>query len=59
MIEISMRIESVLNEKDGRSSGSFSDAMCSACEMAVSWMQEQLKQNKTRDDIINYVDEVN
>ncbi|XP_022142263.1 aspartic proteinase-like [Momordica charantia] len=55
---VSMRIESVLNEKDGRSSGSFSDAMCSACEMAVSWMQEQLKQNKTRDDIINYVDEL-
>lgn len=54
-----MKIESVLNDKDGRSAGSFSDALCSACEMAVSWMQDELKQNKTQEYIIDYVNEVN
>lgn len=50
-------IESVVDEKDGRSSG-LNDAMCSACEMAVVWMQNQLKQNQTQDRILNYVNEV-
>lgn len=54
-----MKIEKVLNDKDGRSSGSFSDAMCTACEMAVSWMQDELKQNKTQEHIIDSVNEVN
>ena len=33
-------------------------AMCSACQMAVVWMQRQLKRNHTRDRILNYVNEV-
>lgn len=53
-----MKIESVANEKDGRSSGGFSDAMCSACEMAVSWMNDELKQNKTQEHVIDYVNKV-
>ncbi|KAK6124503.1 hypothetical protein DH2020_041756 [Rehmannia glutinosa] len=54
---VSAGIESVVNEKDGRSSG-LGDAMCSACEMAVVWMQNQLKQNQTQDRILNYVNEL-
>lgn len=50
-------IESVVDETDGRSSG-LRDAMCSACEMAVVWMQNQLRQNQTQDRILNYVNEV-
>lgn len=34
------------------------DAMCSTCEMAVVWMQNQLRQNQTQDVIMNYVNEV-
>jgi phytepsin len=32
--------------------------MCGACEMAVVWMQNQLKQNKTEDLILNYINQL-
>ncbi|KAL8032884.1 hypothetical protein ABFX02_13G126100 [Erythranthe guttata] len=54
---VSAGIESVVDEKDGRSSG-LGDAMCSACEMAVVWMQNQLRRNQTQDRILNYVNEL-
>ncbi|KAL3850888.1 hypothetical protein ACJIZ3_012770 [Penstemon smallii] len=54
---VSGGIESVVDEKDGRSSG-LHDAMCSACEMAVVWMQNQLRQNQTQDRILKYVNEL-
>lgn len=51
-------IESVVEEdEEGRSSGS-RDVMCPACQMAVVWMQSQLKQNKTQELILNYANEV-
>ena len=53
-----MGIESVADEHAGRSSG-LRDAMCSACEMAVVWMQNQLSQNQTQERILNYANEVN
>lgn len=49
----SMGIESVVNEKAG-----LHDGMCSACEMAVIWMENQLRQNQTQDRILDYVNEV-
>ncbi|XP_038880988.1 aspartic proteinase-like isoform X2 [Benincasa hispida] len=55
---VRLKIETLVNDKDGKSSGGFSDAMCSACEMAVSWMQDELKQNKTQEHIIDYVNEL-
>ncbi|KZV37187.1 aspartic protein [Dorcoceras hygrometricum] len=54
---VSAGIESVVDEKNGVSSG-LHDTMCSACEMAVVWMQNQLKQNETQDRILNYVNEL-
>ncbi|CAI0625951.1 unnamed protein product, partial [Linum tenue] len=54
---VSMGIESVVNEGDERSSGAVNDAMCSACEMAVVWMQNQVMQNQTQERILQYVDE--
>lgn len=56
---ISMGIENVLNEKIQGVAGSLHDAMCSYCEMAVIWMQNKLELNLTRENILNYVDEVN
>ncbi|GER52921.1 aspartic protease family protein [Striga asiatica] len=50
-------IQSVVDEKEGKSSG-LGDGMCSACEMAVVWMQNQLRQNQTQDRILNYVNEL-
>lgn len=50
----SVGIESVVSDKGvGRS-----DAMCSTCEMAVVWMQNQLRQNQTQERILSYINEV-
>ncbi|KAL6562267.1 AP4A phosphorylase [Orobanche gracilis] len=54
---VSAGIKSVVDEKDGRSSG-LGDATCSACEMAVVWMQNQLRQNQTQDHILDYANEL-
>ncbi|GAA0164192.1 aspartic protease [Lithospermum erythrorhizon] len=54
---VSMGIESIVDEKSSRSSGSH-DAMCSTCEMAVVWMQNLLWQNQTRDSIMNNINEL-
>ncbi|CAL5409470.1 unnamed protein product [Camellia sinensis] len=55
---VSMGIESVVDEKNGGRSAGLRDAMCSACEMTVVWIQNQLRQNQTRLQILNYVDEL-
>ncbi|KNA15185.1 hypothetical protein SOVF_100540 [Spinacia oleracea] len=56
---VSKGIESVVDmeNSDGTSDG-LRDGMCSACEMAVVWMESQLKQNATQDRAISYVDEL-
>lgn len=54
----SMGIESVVDERERKSSGFFQDAACQACEMAVVWMQSQLRLNQTQDRILNYINEV-
>lgn len=53
-----MGIETVVDEKNGDSSSGLHDAGCSACEMAVIWMQSQLRQNQTQERILQYVNEV-
>lgn len=45
-------------ESSDSSSEGLHDGMCSACEMAVVWMQSQLKQNATKDRVISYANEV-
>ncbi|KAF8391571.1 hypothetical protein HHK36_023877 [Tetracentron sinense] len=56
---VSMGIESVVDEKNGgKSSGGLRDPMCSACEMTVVWMQNQLKQNQTQERILSYINEL-
>lgn len=46
-------IESVVDkEKVG------SDLSCTACEMAVVWIQNQLRHNQTRELILQYADQV-
>ncbi|XP_074367471.1 aspartic proteinase-like isoform X1 [Apium graveolens] len=54
---VSSGIESVVDEKNGWSSGHH-NALCSTCEMTVTWMQNQLKQNLTHDRILSYVNEL-
>lgn len=55
---VSMGIESVVNEKNGKASNGLHDTMCSVCEMAVVWIQNKLGQNETLDFILKYVNEV-
>ena len=55
---ISMLIESVVGENERMSSGGIADATCSACEMAVVWAENQLRQNQTQDWILNYINKV-
>ncbi|CAN1222700.1 Aspartic proteinase A1 [Linum grandiflorum] len=54
---VSMGIQSVVDEGNERSSVASNDARCSACEMAVVWIENQLMQNRTQERIINYIDE--
>jgi len=35
-----------------------SDVMCSACEMAVVWIENQLRENKTKELILQYANQV-
>jgi len=53
-----MGIESVVDKNERESSGAIRDARCSTCEMAVIWIQNQLRQNQTEEQIINYVNGV-
>lgn len=55
---VSMGIKSVVDENVGKASGDLRDGMCSACEMAVVWMQNQIKQNQTQEQILNYVNQL-
>nr|CAA70340.1 aspartic proteinase [Centaurea calcitrapa] len=56
--DVSSIIESVVDKNNGKSSGGVHDEMCTFCEMAVVWMQNQIKRNQTEDNIINYVNEL-
>ncbi|KAL2607564.1 hypothetical protein R1flu_026137 [Riccia fluitans] len=50
------RIESVLErEFEGSVEWRKDDGMCAVCQMAVVWVQNQLSQNKTKDQIQNYL----
>ncbi|XP_042520313.1 aspartic proteinase-like [Macadamia integrifolia] len=56
---VSGGIESVVDEKNGgKLSGIGQDAACSACEMAVVWIRNQLQRNETQDYILNYINEL-
>ncbi|XVE78453.1 hypothetical protein DITRI_Ditri13aG0146500 [Diplodiscus trichospermus] len=54
----SARIESVVDESVGKSFNGVHDAMCTACEMAVVWMQNKLRRNETEEQILDYVNDL-
>ncbi|KAK4762252.1 hypothetical protein SAY87_030136 [Trapa incisa] len=55
---VDVGIKSVVDDNGSTSSGSVRDASCAACEMAVVWMQNKLRQNQSEDQILNYVNEL-
>ena len=50
-----MGIKSVDDKNERKSSGK---ATCSACEMAVSWMQNQIRHNQTPNEILSKANQV-
>ncbi|KAF9608814.1 hypothetical protein IFM89_011852 [Coptis chinensis] len=56
--DVSAGIKSVVDENGEGLSGGLNDAMCSACEMTVVWMKNQLSQNQTQDRAFSYVNEL-
>lgn len=55
--DASMVIESVV-DKNSKASSGLRDGMCDACQMAVIWMQNQLKQNQTEEKILDYINQL-
>ncbi|CAN6445560.1 unnamed protein product [Victoria cruziana] len=56
--DVSMVIQSVVDKENMEKSPVKSDAMCTACEMAVVWMQNQIRMNRTQDQILNYINQL-
>ncbi|KAI5020964.1 hypothetical protein ZWY2020_054374 [Hordeum vulgare] len=50
---VSNQIESVVNKKEKRGS----DLLCTACEMIVVWIQNQLRKNQTEELILQYANQ--
>ncbi|XP_022867275.1 cyprosin-like isoform X1 [Olea europaea var. sylvestris] len=55
--DISLLIESVV-DKNNKKVHRMHDEMCTACEMAVVWMQNQLRRNQTEEKIMDYINEL-
>ncbi|XP_010916100.1 aspartic proteinase oryzasin-1 [Elaeis guineensis] len=55
---VSMGIKSVVNGKRDGSTGGLGNGMCTYCEMAVVWMQNQLVQNQTLEQVLNYINQL-
>ncbi|XP_027926998.1 cyprosin-like [Vigna unguiculata] len=51
---VSKGIQSVVDKNKAKTSYSWNDAGCTACEMAVVWMKNRLRLNETEDQILDY-----
>lgn len=56
--DISAGIESVVEKQNNENSSVKEDAFCAACEMAVVWIANQLRENQTKELILQYANEV-
>lgn len=55
---VSAGIETVIEREDREESSVGESALCTACEMAVVWAQNQLKQKGTKERVLQYIDEL-
>ncbi|KAL0399836.1 UNVERIFIED_CONTAM: Aspartic proteinase A1 [Sesamum radiatum] len=58
MMDSCMIIESVVDKDSNKDSYGLHDEMCTACQMAVVWMQNQLRRNVTEEKILDYINEL-
>lgn len=56
-IHCSSNIEMVV-DKDNTEKTLGADPVCTACEMAVVWMKNQLSNKEVKEKVIEYVDQV-
>ena len=54
----SMAIESVLDKNSDETPSSHGSATCTACQMMIVWVQNQLKRNQTEEQILEYINQV-
>ncbi|THU57374.1 hypothetical protein C4D60_Mb03t02840 [Musa balbisiana] len=54
----SLGIKSVVDNKVEKLANGLNDGMCSYCEMAVIWMQSQLRLNQTLEQMLSYLNEL-
>ncbi|XP_004302331.1 PREDICTED: aspartic proteinase-like [Fragaria vesca subsp. vesca] len=55
---VSAGIETVIEREDREESSVGDTALCTACEMAVVWAQNQLKQKGTKERVLQYIDQL-
>ncbi|XP_043710053.1 aspartic proteinase oryzasin-1-like isoform X1 [Telopea speciosissima] len=55
---VSTNIETVVETHNKEGSSISNGLLCIACEMAVVWVQNQLRQNKTKEIVFRYVNEL-
>lgn len=58
MIPCSTGIDSVVDKQKEEDFSLNQDLLCTACEMAVVWIENQLRENKTKERILAYANEV-
>ncbi|KAJ6775659.1 BETA-SITE APP-CLEAVING ENZYME ISOFORM A-RELATED [Salix purpurea] len=51
-------IESVVEKENKEGSSAGDDLLCTACEMFVIWVQNQLREKETKEAAINYLDKL-
>ncbi|KAJ4969296.1 hypothetical protein NE237_015997 [Protea cynaroides] len=55
---VSTNIETVVEKQRNEGSSISNELLCVACEMAIVWFQNQLRQNKTKEIVFQYVNEL-
>ncbi|XAR55361.1 Phytepsin [Bertholletia excelsa] len=56
--DVSMGIESVLEKNSENLESTRGNAMCTACQMMVVWIQNQLRSNQTEERILDYINQL-
>lgn len=51
-------IETMVDRENRKSTSVGDDYLCTACEMAVAWIQNQLRQEETKEQVLNYVNKL-
>ncbi|KAL9248209.1 hypothetical protein vseg_021558 [Gypsophila vaccaria] len=52
---VSAGIETVVERENRKNAAFGSPLLCTACELSVAWMQNQLKQSQTKESVLDYV----